>query len=210
MAKLTDDDIEQLLRETFAEKENLVDELPLATKRRNPGPVLLAAAAVLVVLAGVLYGVDRAGDPDAVSPAGQVSTTVRSEGDDAMIWAAAIESMLRQVTPGQGWKTVFVLDESKAGKGPAFSDPQRRLMAAIVRKTAPIAFHEDLSPAPPTCRDRRVGVTLVSEIADEADHAEVDVSLFHDCNHWTWAKYRIEKHKTWVVTATLDQRTQTW
>ena len=33
MSKLTDDDIEQLLRETFAEKENLVDELPLATKR---------------------------------------------------------------------------------------------------------------------------------------------------------------------------------
>ena len=125
MSKLTDDDIEQLLRETFADKENLVDELPLATKRRNPGPVLLAAAAVLVVLAGVLYGVNRAGDPGAVSPAGQVSTTVRSEGDDAMIWAAAIESMLRQVTPGQGWKTVFVLDESKAGKGPAFSDPQR-------------------------------------------------------------------------------------
>jgi hypothetical protein len=49
-----------------------------------------------------------------------------------------------------------------------------RLMAAIVRKTAPIEFHEDLSLAPPTCRDRRVGVTLVSEIADEDDHAEVD------------------------------------
>ena len=145
MAKLTDDDIEQLLRETFADKENLVDELPSATKRRSPGPVLLAAAAVLVVLAGVLYAVNRAGDPDAVSPAGQVSPTVRFESDDAMIWAKAIQSMLRQVTPGQGWKTVFVL-----------------------------------------------------------------VSLFHDCNHWTWAEYRIEKHGTWVVTATLDQRTQTW
>ena len=87
---------------------------------------------------------------------------------------------------------------------------QKKLIGAIVRKTAPIEFHEDLSPAPPTCRDRRVGVTLVSEIADEDDHTEVDVSLFHDCNHWTWAKYRIEKHGTWVVTATVDQRTQTW
>jgi len=53
-------------------------------------------------------------------------------------------------------------------------------------------------------------VTLVSEIADKADHVEVDVSLFQDCNHWTWAKYRIEKHETWVVRATLDQQTQTW
>jgi hypothetical protein len=125
MGKLTDEDIEQLLRETFADKENLVDELPLATKRRNPAPVLLAAAAVLVVLAGVVYGVSRAGDLGAVSPAGPVSTTVRSESDDAMIWAAAIEAMLRQVTPGQGWKTVFVLDESKLGKGPTFSGGSR-------------------------------------------------------------------------------------
>ncbi|MDX6283081.1 MAG: hypothetical protein QOH03_4152, partial [Kribbellaceae bacterium] len=57
MPKLTDEEVGQLLRETFTEKEELLDHLPEATTipvRRRKAPVLLAAAAVIVILAGVL------------------------------------------------------------------------------------------------------------------------------------------------------------
>ena len=70
MARLTDEELERLLRETFADKEDQVDSLPQTTKRRRPAaPVLLAAAAVLVVL-GRLPGreSDRHLDGDRHSP----------------------------------------------------------------------------------------------------------------------------------------------
>ena len=75
MAKLTDEELERLLRETFADKEDLLDSLPQATKRRRPvAPLLLAAAAVLAVLGSILYGVSRGGDLDPVPPVATAST----------------------------------------------------------------------------------------------------------------------------------------
>jgi hypothetical protein len=123
MAGMTDDDLERLLRETFADKEKLVAEknklaadkqelvadedelveaLPEATKRRRPvAPILLAAASVFVVLGGILYGVSRgSADPaPPVASAGVAGGSENASGNaspDADIWAAAITAITQR------------------------------------------------------------------------------------------------------------------
>jgi hypothetical protein len=56
MSKLTEDDAVRLLRETFADREQLLADLPSATTSttRRRGPIVLASAAVVAVLGGVL------------------------------------------------------------------------------------------------------------------------------------------------------------
>ncbi|WP_329005112.1 hypothetical protein OHA18_17190 [Kribbella sp. NBC_00709] len=216
MTRLTDDELGELLRETFTEHEELVDRLPAATKRRSPLPAMLAAAAVLVVLAGVLYVANRTGAADSAPPAATPPTT-RTADDDATIWTASIETLLRTVKPAAGaWRSVIVLDLSDVGtkharKGPPISADQRETMTYLVRKIAPLQFHRDMAPAPPTCRDNRVGVVQLADVIDKGDHVEAQVSLFHDCNHWETATYRVEhRGPFWVVTATLVTDSQTW
>ncbi|MFI5692014.1 hypothetical protein ACIA58_09270 [Kribbella sp. NPDC051586] len=214
MPKLTDDELGELLRETFADREALVDRLPAATKRPSRLPVLLAAAAVLAVLAGVLYGVSRIGAAAPEQPA--ATPAARTAKDDAQIWGAALDHMLRTVRPPAGWRSVIVLDLSDVGKeharkGPPISAAQRALMTRLVRTAAPIQFHGDMPPAAPTCRDSRVGVVQIFDVVEKGDHAEADVALFHDCKHWQTAKYRVEKERTyWVVTATLAEHSESW
>ncbi|TKK81409.1 hypothetical protein [Kribbella jiaozuonensis] len=101
MTKLTDEELGDLLRETFADRETLVRQLPEATKRRHPGPILLAAAAVLAVLAGVLYGVHRADRPDPAPP-------VAAATEPGDIWGAAIVAIARQFAPAGGWQSIEV------------------------------------------------------------------------------------------------------
>ncbi|MER7246108.1 hypothetical protein [Kribbella sp. NPDC000426] len=216
MTRLTDDELGELLRETFAEQEELIDRLPAATKRWSPLPALLAAAAVLVVLAGVLYAVNRTGAADSAPPAAFPMPTRRAD-DDALIWTASIETLLRSVKPTAGaWRSVIVLDLSDVGtkharKGPPISADQRETMAYLARRIAPLQFHGEMAPAPPTCRDNRVGVIQIADAIDKGDHLEVQVSLFHDCNHRETATYRVEHHGPfWVVTATLAADSQTW
>src|SRR5690242_6396714 len=113
MPDLTDEELGTLLRETFADREALVGRaehhVPTATKPRRVMPVLLAAATVLVVLGGVLYGVQRlqpgttqsTTTTTAPAPvAGPALATVQAAGADhstrdADVWGLAIGVMLR-------------------------------------------------------------------------------------------------------------------
>jgi hypothetical protein len=219
MPKLTDAELGELLRETFTEREHLIDHLPQATeppRRRSPIPVLLAAAAVLAVLAGALYGVTRVGASDTAPPAATPGPK-RTAYDDAMVWSASIETLLRTVKPNpRAWKSVIVLDQSDVGtarahKGPPISAAQRELITSSLRKITSLRFEGPMPPATPTCRDSRVGVVEIADLVDKGDHVEARVSLFHDCNHWNAATYRVEhRGPFWVVTKTGATTSASW
>ncbi|MET9318390.1 hypothetical protein ABZX12_41810 [Kribbella sp. NPDC003505] len=219
MPKLTDDELGDLLRETFADHEHLADYLPEVAeppRHRGPLPVLLAAAAVLAILVGALYGVSRVGAVDSAPPAATPAPT-RTAYDDSLIWSASLETLLRSVKPNPGaWQSVILLDGAEVGtararKGPPISADQREMITSSLRKIAPLRFGGDMQPAPPTCRDNRVGVVEIADVVDKGDHVEAWVSLNHDCNHWKAATYRVEhRGPSWVVTATVSSTSASW
>ncbi|MFF1823440.1 hypothetical protein ACFVWG_39425 [Kribbella sp. NPDC058245] len=106
MPKLTDDQLGDLLRETFADHEADV-LLPKATKRRPLIPVLVAAAAVLAVLGGTLYTVHGT---ESVAPVEQTPTA--SAGlpisSDAAAWSKAIRAIAQDHAPAGGWKMLEI------------------------------------------------------------------------------------------------------
>src|SRR5882757_510311 len=124
MTKPTDEEIGTLLRETFADKENLVDQLPEGTKHRRM-PVLLAAAAVLVILGGILYAAGS-GDPSP-PPAAQATVTVptaQTQAADSLIWAAGIEGIVKRES-GTKPIVLYVLDAPHQGAGDPVGGPVR-------------------------------------------------------------------------------------
>ncbi|QNE20258.1 hypothetical protein F1D05_23015 [Kribbella qitaiheensis] len=137
---MKDEDLGLLLRETFAEKEELIDNLPEATiiARRRTGPILLAAASVLVILGGILYAVQWTGHdtpigqatttgpaattapgsiPTMTPPPGSTATDGQPVPERSMIWAAAIAEILKIERPAAGWPGIRVLDAPNGGAG---------------------------------------------------------------------------------------------
>jgi hypothetical protein len=205
MPKLTDEELGDLLRETFADRETLADHLPEATKRRNPGPVLLAAAAILAVLAGVLYGVHRADRPDPAPPV----ATAPEPGD---IWGAAIVTIARKFAPAGGWQSIEVYGPGdrpqslppKATPTPVvkMTAQDRKRIEQVVAPVAPIVW--DGRDSGNSCDGRRVATVTVGSIVDKGDHQEVAVSIFYDCGRGWLPNYRIEKvDGVWKVTGTI-------
>lgn len=206
--RLTDDELGDLLRETFAEHETLTDHLPAATKRRSPVPVLLAAAAVLVVLVGVLYGVhrpDRASQPLATTPA-----VTEAGSEDGLIWAAATVSLVRLAEPSDGWQVVQVFGQGQRAHTQALNGsptPVVTLSAVAkmriemaVRPLAPVTFSGDES----SCTVRRVATVTLGPVVSKADHKEVHASIFSDCGRGSILTYRIEKVTgNWKVIGTV-------
>lgn len=209
MGKLTDEDIEQLLRETFADKENLDDELPLATKPgRRLGPALLAAAAVVAVLAGVLYGVARGTDPEPAPPVATAAAT-----DDGDIWGAVIVDVAQAVQPAQGWTTVQVsgqltpaIRRENAGRWLAaakFSALDKERIERAVGVVAPVEWDHSFA-----CGLQRVATVSVGAIHDLGDHKEVSASIIYRCGYVYAATYRVEQASGgWTVTGTAGQPT---
>jgi hypothetical protein len=205
MTKLTDEELGDLLRETFADRETLPDHLPEATKRRNPGPILLAAAAILAVLAGVLYGVHRADRP---SPAPPVATATEP-GD---IWGAAIVTIARRFAPPGGWQSLEVFGPGDRPHSRPFNTTpapvvrlsalDRKRIEQVVAPVAPISWDVESSGS---CDGKRVVATVtVGPIVDKGDHQEVAVGIFYDCGYGYLPKYRIEKvDGVWTVTGTI-------
>jgi hypothetical protein len=206
--RLTDDELGDLLRETFAERETLADHLPEATKRRNPAPVLLAAAAVLVVLVGVLYGVhrpDRSDPPPAATPA--------AVSEDGIIWAAAVVSIARLAEPADGWQAVQVFGQGqraqaqtfKASPTPVvtFSAAAKAQIEEAVRPLAPVTW----GGVEESCVGAlRVATVTVGPVVSKADHKEVHASIFYGCGSGRGSilTYRIEKvDGSWKVTGTV-------
>jgi hypothetical protein len=103
MPKLTDDQLGDLLRETFADHVDDQASLPIATKRRPLAPVLIAAAAVLAVLAGTVSTVHRT---DSQPPTAPTATATPATNDE--VWATAIRKIAKQHEPAGGWRTLRI------------------------------------------------------------------------------------------------------
>lgn len=216
MARLTDEELEQLLRETFADKEKLVDTLPQATKRRRPlAPVLLAAAAVVVVLGGILYGVNRTRDVDPAPPV----ATARA-GDDAQVWASAITAITQRFQPDYKLSKLLVLDQTAtisltgresvpqtyAGPIQAFSGAEKGEIAEQVARATrlqvgwvgaqPLAESAKCTP--------QLARVSVGNVVDKADHREVRALITYNCGWMYTLTYRVEKRgDAWAVTGTV-------
>ncbi|MEV5961686.1 hypothetical protein AB0L70_07980 [Kribbella sp. NPDC051952] len=216
MARPTDEELEQLLRETFADKEKLVDTLPQATKGRRPlAPVLLAAAAVIVVLGGILYGVNRTRDVD---PAPPVATA--QAGDDAQIWASAITAITQRFQSDYQLSTLLVQAQTAtiAVAGPE-SVPQRyagpiqefsgaekdQIAQQVVRATRlQVEWVNAQAPAERDKCARELARISVGNVVDQGDHREVRTLITYNCGWMYTLTYRLEKRAdAWTVTGTV-------
>ncbi|MEU4390497.1 hypothetical protein [Kribbella sp. NPDC023855] len=159
MPPVTDDEVGALLRETFAEKEKLIDQLPKATTRpvRRKAPALLAAAAVLAVLAGTIAiagdtggrqtldsGGGKAEQSASMTPTPRPKTLSATASKVGLplrpqLTSLAIAEIAKRERPKGGWPVVKVLDAayggagSPTGPGPAgvpFTAPERSQIAA--------------------------------------------------------------------------------
>jgi hypothetical protein len=227
MSKLTEDETARLLRETFAEREKLVDELPAATAGpRGRGPVLLAAASVLVVLGGALFVADRTGSdepgvaqasPAPVTSAPGPETTGSGQTlplQDAVIWAATAEAAAKIEIPAGRWPVIYVLDApapgvatptSPAGRGRPFDVHVRNLIAARLAPLGPVQWVRDQPRSGPECeRGSRGPYITLSPVALVGEHAEVGIRAWRGCQAIHWKTYRLDKQGTgWRVTGTV-------
>lgn len=207
MTRLTDDELGELLSETFADKENLVDRLPEASKRHGRGPALLAAAAVIAVLAGVLYGADLLDNADPVAPPATSTATptptafsrIAGDGD---IWGAVVVAMARQFKPaGVQWEAIQV-NGSHLGSRPAtvtFSLAARAKIERAVKPVAPVIWGGPESPV--SCTPGPVPIITVYPIFIYPDHTEVRAVFARGCGNRHDVTYRLEKAGgVWKVT----------
>ncbi|GAA1590107.1 hypothetical protein GCM10009804_52860 [Kribbella hippodromi] len=222
MPKLTDEELGELLRETFADKEDLADSLPMATKRRHRVlPALLAAAAVLAVIAGVLVAADgtRRHDPAARPDTAGPDTAQTPFDENGLIWGAAIATVARniQTRPG-GWEAVQVLAEgavfsaqatirySSPGPGQRVWPPPRTVFstddrALIERALRPIGagVRWDDSPAP-RCAAGEVATVTVGAVITRGSRRDVRVTLRNNCGVSVSGTYTLQRiDGTWQV-----------
>jgi len=229
MTKLTDEELGELLRETFASKEHRIDSMPEATivERRRTGPILLAAASVLVVLGGILYAVQGAGHD---APVGQVTTTVpgattavpgktastgRTAPENALIWAAVIAEVLKIERPAAGWPGIQLVERTNAGAG---GDSMTYELAAPFTAAERIAIENALDGVVVHwVSSRPLGGTKLCEqppakqpyitvgpVVPTQGHVEVGANIWRGCLDAHWATYRLDKQNgTWKVTGTV-------
>ena len=215
MTKLTDDELGELLRETYAGKESLVDRLPEATRRRSPAPALLAVTAVLAVLAGVLYGVNRLGGADSVDPAATstatpASTPLAGSDESGDIWGAVVVAMARQFKPaGVNWQAIQV-NGGHLGSRPqtvTFSPEVRVQVARAVKPVAPVVWGGPESPV--SCKPGPVPIITVYPIFAYPDHREARAVFVRGCGNRHDVTYRLEKAgAVWKVTPATPTATR--
>ena len=224
----TDEELGTLLRETFADREALVGRaehhVPTATKHRRVMPVLLAAATVLVVLGGVLYGVQRLHPAGTVRPAATVTGSATPTTSpavyntrDADIWGLALGLTIRTYKnsrPGPKAikpivKAVLVDSPSTAlGRvrpGQQFSQTQRAIIESHLIRITPLTILSG-SPNVGCWTDPQAALLRVSDVLDRGDHLEVDVAMTlpNSCADIVSARYRVEPRGAhWVITRNL-------
>ncbi|MFC9687454.1 hypothetical protein ACFTSF_02875 [Kribbella sp. NPDC056951] len=188
MPKLTDDQLGDLLRETFADHES--DSLPAATKRRRVAPILIAAAAVLaVVLGSVVYGVQR---PDPAPPA--ATPTADTNAD---VWATAIRKIATAHQPAGGWRTLRIyttlwriqgteaipvepnepMPPSGSRMGFQVERAERDRIGRLVGDLAPVEWSDGIAAACP----RDVAEITIGQIAHYPDYKLVNVHITYGC-----------------------------
>ncbi|TCC19590.1 hypothetical protein [Kribbella speibonae] len=228
----TDEELGTLLRETFAAREALIPRAVLddrsvqaATKPGRAMPALLAAAVVLVVLTGALYGVQRLRPADAGEPAAGVSAAVTPTASsayttrDADVWGLAIGTMLRSFQlPGKKprgfspFTKAMVVDSpstapGRVRPGPQFSPNQRVVMFSHTLRIMPVTILSRSLPENASCTTYpKTAIIRLSDVLDKGDHLEVDVALSMPagCSGATSARYRVEPRDAhWVITQNL-------
>ncbi|MEU8225117.1 hypothetical protein [Kribbella sp. NPDC048915] len=202
MPKLTDDELGELLRETFADHEHLLDDSFEPAGRRGRLPILLAAAAVLAILGGVLYGVGRAEpDPPVATPA------VSEHGE---IWGAAVAAITRSVDPAGSWQVIHVIGQyadgsdvmtkSAAARPVTFSAADKAGIERAVGSVAPV----DWSAPDEVCTGAQVSTVVLGPVVDKAGHKEVATSIRYHCGRGKVLTYRLEKTADgWRVDGTV-------
>jgi hypothetical protein len=225
MPRLTDDEVGKLLRETFTEKEGLLDQLPEATVmtgRRKLMPVVLAAASVLVVLAGVAVvgRLQGASQPAAQNPStGEDQGALGKAAPTADVLGAAIAELSKWERPVAGWSVVKVLDSpyrtagSPAGAGlglGVFSVADRR----VIERRAGVSIEWVMS-RPTSCEqaDGTPYVTTGTVVVAGGSTATVGMSIWRGCLDALWLTYRLERTdsavfaqeggSSWRVTGTV-------
>jgi hypothetical protein len=218
MPNLTDEEVGQLLRETFVEKENLLDQLPEANTGRNRRwrAPLLAAACVLAVLAGTMWSVgtnhrQEAGAPrqkQEVSASQPVRTTQVGESTSMELWplgpGLAIKEAVKWERPDAGWPIVRIVeapDVSVASPTPAmvvggvFSDSDRSEIEALAGES--IEWVKGLPKGSPGVCPQGDGspyVTVSPLVLDQKDSSfTIAVSVWRSCTAGRWVTYRLAK-----------------
>jgi hypothetical protein len=211
MPKLTDDEVGQLLRETFADKEDLIDRLPEATISpvRRKAPVLLAAAAVVVILAGIAAATGLQGGPDVqpvaqspsprqTAPVGQSKNFLPQSGQLA---GMAVAELTQWERPAGGWPVVKVLDASYSqasspidtgGKGTPLSKEEQ----AVIARSAGVPIEWVASrPAGPDVCDQANGTPYVTlgpvVFSKDRLSATIGMSMWRGCLDAQWLTYRL-------------------
>lgn len=213
MTKLTEDEAIRLLRETFADKESLVDRSPEVTGRRKVGvwvPVL-AAACVLALLGGVAFAVgviDRPGANGSVPAAGASPTpTGAPQGApsaSAEMWAEMVAMASEIDRPKAGWPSLTVLDaphdvslgSTGPGRGKPFDPATKRVIEQRLAKIAPIHWVSRRTPEEPmkcSANGYRSPVITVSPLTLKNGHHEATFSIWLACGSAQWVTLAIER-----------------
>jgi hypothetical protein len=218
MPKLTDEELGQLLRETFTEKEDLLDRLPQATiPVRRRAPALLAAAAVLVILVGAVSvaAINRgpssepasapaasnaAGSPTPLTPE-VLSSVPPPPVSTAYLAGVAIAELAKWERPAGGWPVVKVLDASYSqanspaeagGKGTPLSKHDQAAIAGSAR--LPIEWVQRRPTGTNACEqaDGTPYVTLGPVVmAKNGSSATIGMSIWRGCLDAQWLTYRL-------------------
>src|SRR5689334_18868310 len=211
MPKLTDQQLGDLLRETFADHENEARTVATTTKRRPLVPVLLAAAAVVGILAGTGYVVQHTGHspaPAASTPTVPVGKRIPAD-PNAAVWAEAIHEITSHQVPAGGWKKLTVLGMPDLAGGhlttgePTITPEQQRQIAGAVSDVAPVEWQTPRSIVR-ACRSGWEPHVMLGKITGNGDYREVRLLATANCGQGYSATYRLEKgNGGWVVTKTF-------
>lgn len=231
MPKLTDEEVGQLLRETFADKENLVDQLPSATTARRKLPMLLAAASVLAVLGGgvAIVGTDHkqearpAGETTKSVVSGvrpQTATTTTAELNlTTASWGVALKEAMKWERPAAGWPAVKILDRpyrtagnpsGQGGAGQPFDAKTRTQLEGYAG--VPVEWVASRPGGDDVC-DKASGqpyITIGQPVFDKsASNATLGMSVWRGCMDALWVTYRLADVPNpsggvdWKVTGTV-------
>lgn len=222
----SDDELGNLLRETFADKEHQVDHLPEASKvsehssrpsaegtKRRFSPVLAGAAAVIIVFGGAVVVRQNLPQPTNL-PAPAATTTSPPQTaavkpilitEDMVIWKNAIAGIIER-EPGA--KTYYVLDapqENENGvRGRPFTLIEKSAIAGLLAPTKVEWITKRPVLADPCAPDAGGPYVNVGSIVRTAGHVEIDAGIWRGCLAGRWLTFRLDqKAGDWKVTGTV-------
>ncbi|WP_460650137.1 hypothetical protein [Kribbella endophytica] len=229
----SDDELGDLLRETFAEKENQVEHLPEAIKIPSGGsragshgvsgagrsgnrrftPVLAGAAAVVIVFGGAV--VVRQNLPQPTNFPAATPNTPSTSTDDPLglalpaeeirIWAAAVAGIVER-EPGAA--TYYVIDapqENEGGaRGKPFTDAEKAGIRTLLAPTKVEWIAKRPTAADPCAPDAGGPYVNVGSIVRTSGHVEIDAGIWRGCLSARWLTFRLDqKAGDWKVTGTV-------